>query len=592
MADVDNLFEYAELQQAIKEEGYRLLFAKTDLDVRIFFELEVRESNQKCLIVARGDYVPLPDIALVVHFQAIGLRDLFPNLDAKSLKGLSFNALCLLSNIKHYEELGREKTLKFLLENLYNVDFDTLTSSKPKERILNALITVFLEKNAINPPLNAFLTNLARPYFAELAAKGLSKENLLQYIDEQWKSYLNGENCAIDFEDPILNKGFGYLFVFDYLKPIKVSADRFQGLTKALRIGAYVDEKASHDNELQGLISYLEEQTSEIEDLYEQWFNLIQVLAKAKLKEMNSSDERIRDQFRKVVSALNQRFQRFIDNAYGSFFSLSGVRRPAVISRVLEYMRAQPEQRKALLVIDGMNYWQWLLIAQELQKADLVVHSKTTLAYIPTITAWSRQALLKGSKPDLSQDNSKEAKLFGEYWGNHAGYADSQIGFLYFSHNKPLDINNISEDIQILGLVTDDLDNIMHGSVLGNEQLMQSTIQWIASGRIVEDVKALKAKGFKVFITTDHGNVEATGIKNLKLKDKVGSFSRGKRHIHFSNETMLLNFKEQNPDLAIGIRDNSIYLRQEDAFTDQDVKVVTHGGSHLWEVLIPFAEVS
>ena len=131
----------------------------------------------------------------------------------------------------------------------------------------------------------------------------------------------------------------------------------------------------------------------------------------------------------------------------------------------------------------------------------------------------------------------------------------------------------------------------MHGSVLGNDQLMSSTLQWIQQSRVVEYMKALRLKGFKVFITTDHGNVEGKGIKNLKLKEKAGSLSRGKRHIHFSNETMLANFREQNLDLNLGIKDNSVYLRQEEAFTDQDVKVVTHGGSHLWEVLIPFGEL-
>lgn len=40
-----------------------------------------------------------------------------------------------------------------------------------------------------------------------------------------------------------------------------------------------------------------------------------------------------------------------------------------------------------------------------------------------------------------------------------------------------------------------------------------------------------------------------------------------------------------------GVRENSVYLKNEEAFSDQDVNIVTHGGSHLWEVLIPFGEV-
>lgn len=590
MADQDNLFEYSELQQAIQDSGFTLIIAGTALDVRIRFELEVRGKQQKYFIVAPSSYTPPPDMSAEVHYQAIRLKDLFPHLDAKAIQGLSFNALCLLSNIKPYEELGREKTLKFLLENLYNVDFDTLTSSKPKERILNALITVFLEKNAINQPLTSFLTTLAQPYFPALIAKGLNKEVLIAFLNDQWNTYLSAGLCEVDFEDTILNKSFGYLFVFDHLSPVKVSGERFQALPKAIRIGAFVDENESNDTELEALISYLEQQQSSIEDLYDQWFNLIQVLAKAKLKELNSSNADLKGSFNQVVGALNQRFQRFLDNAYAGLFSLSGVRRPVVVSRVLEYIKAQPDQRKALLVIDGMNYWQWLLIAKALQNSGITVHSKATMAYIPTITAWSRQALFRGNKPNLMESNSMEATMFADFWKNN-GYNDYQIGFQDFGIHKPLDLAAISDSVNILGLVNNDLDDIMHGAVLGNDQLMTSTLQWLQKSGLVEYIGALRAKGFKILITTDHGNVEATGIKNLKLKEKVGSLSRGKRHIHFSNETMLTNFREQNPELIIGIRDNSAYLRQEEAFTDLNVKVVTHGGSHLWEVLIPFGEL-
>jgi len=590
VADQDNLFEYAELQQSLQDSGFTIVGARTALDVRIRFELEVRGSQQKYLIVAAPAYIPPPDISTEVHYRAIGLKDLFTHLDAKAIQGLSFNALCLLSNIKPYEELGREKTLKFLLENLYNVDFDTLTSNKPKERILNALITVLLEKNAINPPLAAFLKKLAQPYFPDLIAKGLNKEVLIAFLHDQWNTYLSDGLCEIDFEDAILNKSFGYLFVFDHLNPVKVSEARFRSVPKAIRIGAFVDENESNDTELEALISYLEQQQSSIEDLYDQWFYLIQILAKAKIKELISGNQDLKGRFNQVVGALNHRFQRFIDNAYSSLFSLSGVRRPVVVSRVLEYIKAQPEQRKALLVIDGMNYWQWLLIAKALHDSGMIIQSQTTLAYIPTITAWSRQALFKGNKPNLMENNSKEAKLFTEYWQSN-GYNGYQIEFMRFGHNLPLNVDAISENVNVLGLICDDLDDIMHGSVLGSDQLMASTLQWIQQSRIIEYIKLLQAKGFKLFFTTDHGNVEAKGIKNLKLKEKVGSLSRGKRHIHFSNETMLANFREQNPDLNIGIRDSSVYLRQEEAFTDQNVKVVTHGGSHLWEVLIPFGEL-
>jgi hypothetical protein len=190
IADQDSLFEYEELQQAFENDGFNLITCKTALAVRLVFELKVREASDKYLIIAPSNYFPLPDIEMLVNFQALGLTKLFPNLDAKAIKGLSFNALCLLSNIKPYEELSHDKTLRFLLENLYSVDFNTLTSSKAKERILNALITVLLEKNGINEPLTKFLSDITKPYFPALAIKGLNKFNLINYIQVQWQYYV------------------------------------------------------------------------------------------------------------------------------------------------------------------------------------------------------------------------------------------------------------------------------------------------------------------------------------------------------------------------------------------------------------------
>jgi hypothetical protein len=591
VADQDNLFGYAELTQAFENDGYTIHGCKTDLAVRLVFELQVRDSNKKNLIIAPATYKPLPDIELLVHFQPIGLSQLFPNLDAKAIKGLSFNALCLLSNIKPYEVLSHDRTLKFLLENLYNVDFDTLTNNKAKERVLNALITVFLEKNGINEPLTKFLTNITKPYFPSLVANGLNNANLVRFIQEQWQGFVTNGSSLLDFKEPLLNKSLGYLFAFEYLSPIQVTPEAYDNFPKPLKIGVYVDENGHNDNELEGLIEYLKQQLEIIEDIADQWFKIIQVLANAKLKYLQSGNEFLKQAYSNTENAFNIRFQRFVDNTYGSLFSLSGVRKPVVVSRILEHINAKPAKKRALLVIDGMNYWQWNILGKALTDAGIGYSSNASLAFIPTITAWSRQAIFKGDKPDLSADNSKEGKLFEAFWGKQ-GVSMYQIEYRKFSVNEPLQTADISPDTTTLGLVCNDLDEIMHGSILGNSQLKMSTEQWIDKSKITATIRALQTKGFQVYITADHGNVEATGLKNLTMKDKVGALSRGKRHLHFTNETLLQGFIDQNPDVEVGRKGLSLYLKKHEAFTNENSQVITHGGSHIWEVIVPFISIN
>ena len=86
IADQDHLFDYNELHQAFLSDGYTLLNCKTALSVRLEFELKVRESSNRYLIIAPDNYFPPPDIEILVHFQAVGLPSLFPNLDAKAIK--------------------------------------------------------------------------------------------------------------------------------------------------------------------------------------------------------------------------------------------------------------------------------------------------------------------------------------------------------------------------------------------------------------------------------------------------------------------------------------------------------------------------
>jgi len=591
IADQDSLLGYEELQQAFVNEGFTLLTCNSSLSVRLAIELQVREASEKYLIVAPGNYYPLPDIAMLVHFEAIGLSRLFPNFDAKAIKGLSFNALSLLSNIKPYEVLSHEKTLKFLLENLYNVDFDTLTSSKAKERILTALITVLLDKNGINEPLTNFLSTIAKPYVPVFVTNGLTKTKLINYIQDQWQSYVHKDVTEIDFNESLLNKSLGYLFALEYLTPVHVSLETYNRFSKQLKIGVFVDTDKHVDNELEGLIEYLKQQLEIIEDIAEQWFNIIQVMSNAKLKYLLTSNDELKENYLKIENDLNNRFQRFIDIAYNSLFSLSGVRKPVVVTRILEHIKSKPAHKSALIVIDGMNFWQWKILGKALTNLSIAYTSNASLAYIPTITAWSRQAIFKGDKPDLSTDNSKEAKLFEDYWLNNS-LSSYQISYKKFSINDSLNLADISPDTKMLALVCNDLDEIMHGSILGNGQLKTSTEQWIAKSNIGAIIAGLKSLGYQIYITADHGNIEATGLKNLTLKDKIGALSRGKRHLYFTNETLLDNFIVNNTNIEVGRKGLSLYLKKQEAFTSENSQVITHGGSHIWEVIVPFISIN
>ena len=205
--------------------------------------------------------------------------------------------MSLLFNIKTFDELGREQTIKFVLENIYNLDFDTLTKVKAKERILNALIVVFLGKNNVNLAIAKYLTELAKPLFPSLCKSILDKNKLCNYLIEAWSQYVINNKSEIEFEDQILNKNIGYLFLFEIIPSIKVSQNRFEEIPNSLKIGVFVDENENNDNELTKLVQYLEEKIQSVEDSYEDWFTLIQIFAKTKLRQLQSQNQELIDNY-------------------------------------------------------------------------------------------------------------------------------------------------------------------------------------------------------------------------------------------------------------------------------------------------------
>ncbi len=322
-----------------------------------------------------------------------------------------------------------------------------------------------------------------------------------------------------------------------------------------------------------------------MQDQYHDWFSLAPILGELGYLVYDIQNVDIEEQFRLSVFRLNQRFQHFIRSCYWSLHSLSGSRYPITIHKILDFIHAQNTTHRALFVIDGMNLWQWWILKTVLQEKGFRFQDKETpsFAWLPSITAWSRQALFRGAKPDLTRNNSKEASLFQDYWlrKNLLSY---QIHFGTFETGE----ENLfpSTGTLVAAYICNDLDDLMHGSVMGNRQLSIDTKEWVTRSGVADFLHSLTERGFTVYITTDHGNIEADSMGTLPASVRNLSTSRSKRHIQFVDSDTARKFVQDHPDYSLGCTGNSIYLTDENAFTSSGT-VVTHGGSHILELIIP-----
>ena len=289
------------------------------------------------------------------------------------------------------------------------------------------------------------------------------------------------------------------------------------------------------------------------------------------------------------MKIVNEKFQEFIQKNYAHIKNSNFIKRPQIVSKILDYIDFNfKKESVALIVIDGFSYWQYCHIAHMLPG---IKKETNTFSWIPSITQLSRQAIFRGSSPleSYKQNPSNESKLWKEYWKKKQ-YNEFEIDYQHDSIN----LTNI-DVIKRLGIVYKDLDDYMHSSK-DYKDLIKLTENWFERSNINNTIEELLFHGFRVIITSDHGNIQAKGWRGLSGKEKLGtnnSGSRSERHLEYSEKWLKDEFLNNNSDLIKSIvqEENSIYFKDDLSFSRREY-LVTHGGAHFLEVVIPFIEIT
>lgn len=340
--------------------------------------------------------------------------------------------------------------------------------------------------------------------------------------------------------------------------------------------------KTDYSFDIQTFIETLDKQL--LEDSIN-WSVICKMISKAVIMAIKTS------QVEELITHLkktNIAFQENIKNNYQATKNSNAIRGPKIVSKILEYLSSNFLQKKfALIIVDGLAFWQYELLKNKLPvaKSEDVIYS-----WLPSITQLSRQAIFRGDIPqnNYRQGPVSEEKLWIDYW-KLKRINEFEIRY---NHEK-IDLNNL-ENITKFAIVYKDLDEKMHSST-DYKDLLDLTDNWIERSDIANVIKTLKEEDFIVFLTTDHGNIQAKGWRGLKGREKLGtqhSGSRSKRHLEYAEQWLVDEFIENNPELkdSLALEDQSIIIKDNLSFSTEET-LVTHGGAHLLEVLIPFIEI-
>jgi predicted AlkP superfamily pyrophosphatase or phosphodiesterase len=267
-----------------------------------------------------------------------------------------------------------------------------------------------------------------------------------------------------------------------------------------------------------------------------------------------------------------------------------------------QQMASSPQTKVALLVMDGMAYDQWLVMRQVLkqQMPQLTMEENGVFAWLPTTTSVSRQSLFSGKLPmefaSSIGETSKESKLWSTFWVDQ-GLMPPNIGYL-----KSLTTISAVEDLlanaklKVLGLVVNQVDDIMHGMTLGTAGMHNQVGQWTHNGFLRDLCKLLLDRGFRVVITADHGNIEAIGVGNPK--EGMVADKRGERVRVYPNAQLREQTQTQYPDTiewpSTGLPNDyhALFPPPRKAFVNAEAVSVCHGGISLEEVIVPYIQLS
>ena len=643
--DPDDVLLDERLLAELRSRGFEVLLYEDPFVFRTEFEERYRAAWD------RGEPGPTP--AMVVHWRgadpnelpwdlghygrvvSLGLAQLFPRLAYNVVKQLEPEHFAVLLEA-HDTELqgirGENESKDFILERVYQLAprSSIRTESDFWRDVLRmhfanrALPLVFAEHAASIIQSKGLLTGL--PVAAWLS----SKSALLRVVQEAWHRYLAnlgmegsriGERpppeyvakVDIPFAHSDVQSIVESMFLNGSLHPLVVEvvpADA-PGWIKA---GIVQDPQARNAFVKKGIAKLIEAIPSATAT-HKAWSEFAKQYGETLARVHDLGNAYGTDGLAEVqalVKALQEQSDTQLQawvavKHYADLSTLSFHNGPVMVHRIPDYLssrrKALGADKIALLVFDGLALDQWVQIRERLVEVTkrFAFDEGTSFAWLPTVTSVSRQALFSGRKPREFEESightNKEEYLWKAYWQEQG----VKPGEIYYQRSlrqiEQLDALQAALDDRrpkVVGLVVDEVDDRLH-----KERSKQDVALWIANwlktGFVDRLFAMLLDRGFQIYLTADHGNVEAVGVGRPSEGDVPEA--RGERVRVYRSESLLAKSAAANANsvhldiagLPAGYM--PLFAGGRTAFVPDGEQVVVHGGISVEELIVPFVKV-
>ncbi|MBY6083618.1 BREX-3 system phosphatase PglZ [Ruegeria arenilitoris] len=636
--DPDDLLLDERILHGLRERGFEVLPFEDSVAFRTEYEERYRaawdrgeEGPSKALVLqlCGTDLADLPwDYTRFARTVFLSLANLFPSLNPGVVRQLSaeHHEELFLAHQEHASQtLGEKATKDFILTHIFGISPSVL---KRPEDFWRELLRLHYRGAALPNALAAHVAAILKNTpLGELPVENLlsSKSYAMRVIQDSWVNFLSKYeiesaritsedtadrlfNVPIPFEHPDVRLIIDTMFLDGTLQPIPSSGSG-ASIPDWVRIGLVDDPNAFGTIVAEG-VKQVAGDLPTADATHRDWVETARRLGEviSRLNNLNPAlAEPIENEVRNLQYQADERLKDWIVRNFANLSSLPAANGPVMVHHVPRYLalrRLSGEDRVALLVVDGLAMDQWVQIREHLADAipGFAVDESGCFAWLPTLTSVSRQALFSGLKPrefaSSIETTSKEPALWARFWQDH----DLRPSEIFFKKGlkKADQLVELEEEIsnpktKAVGLVVDMIDEIVHGAMLGKRGVAGQIKAWCETGFISRLLLLLTDHGYQVYLTADHGNVDATGIG--RLNQGATSELRGQRVRTYRSEglaasvpsdmdTFRLNSAGLPPDFL------PVYASGRGAFVPKGDQIVAHGGASVEELIVPFAKIT
>ncbi len=642
VADPDGLLPEEDVLADIRQRGFELIPFEDHIIFRYAYESAFRvrwdrdEQTERGVVLrsAAGDLGSLPyDLLQAGRQLSFNLGEIFPNLSYPIVTALDRGDLDALYEAQQRHTpavLGDNATKDFILRHVFEIEPDLI--KKPSD-LLRVLLRRHYREQRIPASLDERFVGVLRKQgsFDDWPLETIipEREAFFAFLQERWPVFLeqlaNQDGTGVHEKEKV----YGFELPgpsdlpFDH-DDVRIYVDNLflEGLLQAvpheqaeswskswLLIGIRTDEQADRTRRVNGLLDALESNIPKEDARHEDWFhfarNWAELVALVPDPETTLPEPAER-KMETLQAQIDAAFVPWLAKRYAGLINLPPVP-PVMLHHIPRHLARHVNEvggrKAALVLIDGLALHQWIVIRQELvkQRPGVRFRENAVFAWIPTITSVSRQAAFAG-KPPIYFPNSihttdKEPALWTQFWADQ-GLSQQEVAYVKGLGDGTL--GSVEEIItrpktRVVALVVDKIDKIMHGMELGAAGMRNQVRQWAGQPFMARLVDSLLDNGFHVCLTSDHGNIEASGC-GRPAEGAVADL-RGERVRIYSDSLLRGQIKKRFPDAlewpTVGLPEDYLPLLAPGrlAFTQTSKRLVGHGGATLEELVVPLVQV-